>query len=315
MTEAEIKKKRTRKKRVVSNAKITPVDTVTAKIEPVITPPPTQNTAPLPEPLPPIIPAQVIQNLTPPPAKKQSRFDLMGFLGFKSEPKQAQQANTKTPFRIERAGGRKWWLIIAGCVFIVLGFVGMFSFMTSMSPMIGFISVMGWAIGGFAIYFGWKAHDDGVTFASNNPLDKARDKTFLANSMNIYRDKLAFENLPDDKLLGQPRLCRNDKKFYYVHIEGIAFGGKIPGLVQFVLPDTQYRDPREFANNINIPAHRRLAQRKANLLEKLSPLIIIFAMGIMGIVWVATQPPPPVPGTLPPTPITQQLPQPAQEVK
>jgi hypothetical protein len=178
--------------------------------------------------------------------------------------------------------------------------------------MVGFISIVALIGGGACMYFGWKSNNEYISFSSNNPLDKSRDKTFIANSMVIYPNQLKFENLPEPALLGQPRRCRNDNKFYYVLIEGSAFKGKKPGeLVEFTLPDTQYRDPREFANNLNIPAHRRLAQRKANVLEKFSPLIIIGAMIIIGIVWVATNPAPAAPGTIPEsapiTPISQQV--------
>jgi len=310
VAEEEVKKKRTRRKRVVSTVKTPVADTVVAST--TQTPPPVNNPAPVQPPvqtpLPPIVPAEVVQNIQKPPTKKPG-FDFMDFLGFKTKPPTTKTTNTPG-IVTERIGGRKWWLIAIGAVVVVLGFVGMFSYIQNMSTMVGFISVVALIGGGACMYFGWKSNNEYITFSSNNPLDKSRDKTFIANSMVIYPNQLKFENLPEPALLGQPRRCRNDNKFYYVLIEGSAFKGKKPGeLVEFTLPDTQYRDPREFANNLNIPAHRRLAQRKANLLEKFSPLIIIGAMIIIGIVWIATNPAPAPPGveTPPISPISQQV--------
>jgi hypothetical protein len=316
----EIKKKRTRKKRIVSTVKTSATDTVIAtNVQPPVNTPVTDSVKPPvqtvanSEPLPPIIPEQVVQNLRNlrKPAKK-SGFDLMDFLGLKSSKPISPKVNIAPAIKTQRIGGRKWWLIAIGAAVMVLGFVGVFSYIQNMSAMVGFISVVGLIGGGTAMYFGWKSNDEAITFASNNPLDKSRDKNFIANSMNIYPNQLKFESLPENALLGQPRLCRNDKKFYYIHMEGTAFKGKESGkLIPFALPDTQYRDPREFANNLNIPAHRRLAQRKANLFEKLSPLIIIGAMIIIGIVWVATSPAPAMPGVVSNstiiTPISQQV--------
>jgi cytoskeletal protein RodZ len=62
---------------------------------------------------------------------------------------------------------------------------------------------------------------------------------------------------------------------------------------QFSLPDTKYRDPREFANNLNIPAHRALAQREASLLQKIAPWALVGAIGIWLIFMIATANPPP----------------------
>ena len=59
-------------------------------------------------------------------------------------------------------------------------------------------------------------------------------------------------------------------------------------LKAFILPDTQYRDPREFANNLNIPAHRKLAQRRASLVQKVAPFAIVAGIGIMGFLFIVS---------------------------
>lgn len=196
--------------------------------------------------------------------------------------------------KIISSDGRRWWLVIAGACGIPAG-IGLFMvYNITKNALLG-VAAIGLIGGGiYAIIQGLKSVDRGykvVTAGSGNGKSKAEQ--IIANSLNIYRDEVKFEKLEDDMLTGQPWKCRNDGKYYYTNILGTAFGGHIPELVRFQLPDTQYRDPREFANYINIPAHRKLAQRKANLLEKITPWALVVAILIIGIIMIATTSTPP----------------------
>jgi hypothetical protein len=207
------------------------------------------------------------------------------------------------PVKIMRVGGRRLWLAGIGVAIAGVSFIGIANYSTTLNMAVGFVSIMAFAGGAVCIYLGLKNQDAGVVLSPASKMVNGKLVTapkFLANSLNIYPNQIVFEELPLEALHhGQLRKCRNDNKYYYVHIWGTAFGGKEEKLNEFLLPDTQYRDPREFANNINIPAHRRLAMRKESLLQKLSPVLIIAGMGIVALLIITTSPQPLPPGTVP----------------
>lgn len=202
------------------------------------------------------------------------------------------EPDTTPEINIKKSGGRIWWMVAVGACLVVMGFAGFVYFATSQNMAIGLFSVLAVIGGGFLAYHGFKTKDEGIIITQNG----VEAPTITANSLNIYPDSIKFEELPRDQLKGQPRRCRNDGKYYWVNIWGTSFKGKSEGLVPFVLPDTQYRDPKEFANNLNIPAHRDLFAREASLLEKISPGLIIVGMIVLGIVWAMTTPTAPPPG-------------------
>lgn len=196
----------------------------------------------------------------------------------------ASKAGKKPEAPVEQVGGgRKLWLAGAGAVGIVLGFIGMMSYGDSRNMVIGFIAVVAFIGGGFAIYYGLKRQEAVLHIKTR----KGKAPPLLANAICIYPDHIEFENIEDEDMLTfHPRRLRNDNKYYYVFIDGTAWGGEDHKLRQFLLPDTQYRDPREFANILNIPAHRKLAERRATMWEKISPLILVAAIGIVGFLFL-----------------------------
>lgn len=207
----------------------------------------------------------------------------------KPEAKPVDTPKPQSKKQIIKTGGRRWWLVGIGAAAIV-GCFFLFSAMGT-NQVFAFIAVFGIISGGIAVYLGQKKHDEGILIvAAGSTGGKKAVKLKTANSLNIYPKAIKFEQLPDEDLKGYPHKCRNDGKYYYVNIDGSCWGCKDDAgiLKPLLLPDTQYRDPREYANNINIPAHRRLAQRKASLLEKLSPVIILAAMGILWLIWITT---------------------------
>jgi hypothetical protein len=191
---------------------------------------------------------------------------------------------------------KKIWPYIVGTICIPGGIYGCVLFTQSMNTFIGMVSVVALMGGCGVIYWGAKRQelstDISTAIKVGNIQYGKQDKNLIANCLNIFQNEIKFENFPHDKLLGYPRLCRNDKKYYFVHISGKAFGGKDDSLKPFKLPDTQYRPPEFFALNLNLPAHKDLVKHTASLLEKLSPLLILGAMGVIGLVWVMTSPAP-----------------------
>jgi hypothetical protein len=193
--------------------------------------------------------------------------------------------------RVKKVGGRRWWLLGSGLVIAGLGITGFIIYALTMNMGIGAPSVFMLVGGCVAAYYGYQPRDEGIVLTASGK----NIKPIEANAFNIYRDRLVFEKMDDSTLLGQPRKCRNDNKYYYVHTTGDAWRGKDSDankLIAFTLPDTQYRNPTEFANNLNIPAHRELAKKRSTLFQKLSPALILVGMMIVFILWVATSPPP-----------------------
>jgi len=108
-------------------------------------------------------------------------------------------------------------------------------------------------------------------------IDKPVSKE-IVNSMNIYHDKIIFENIKKPE--GQPWKCKNDGKSYHVHI----WDSELQALKEFSLPDQTYFDPQILATRVlELPAHRRIFRRKQTLLQQLSPMV---AFGGVVIVWI-----------------------------
>lgn len=106
-----------------------------------------------------------------------------------------------------------------------------------------------------------------------------------AGTGQLYPEKIAFElvnskgqvvteTTPLEKgehPIGQPWQSLDNGQWYHLNIWDIAAGKLKP----FMLPDSQYFDPREFANVITMPAHKKLFERRATLFQKIAPWIML----------------------------------------
>lgn len=192
------------------------------------------------------------------------------------------QTPTVQATKVIKVGGRKWGLVGSGVILLVVGIGGFAFYSQTLNTFVGMVAVFVLLGGGFLTYYGLKKNDSGVIITRDGKLSKIK-----ANSVNIYPDHIAYEDLPADQLLGQPRRCRNDGKYYYVHIQYEVE----QKLKQFILPDSTYGDPREFAGCLNIPAHRALAQHSASTLQKIAPFAIVAGIGIMAFLFITMTPP------------------------
>jgi len=179
--------------------------------------------------------------------------------------------------KIKKTGGRRWWLAGVGVAALALAFYFMMLYSQDRSNLVvamGFIlALLG---GGAGIYFGLKKQSVGIVLAPGVKSIKE------ANCLNIYPDRIEFAKLVEKKLLGQPQRCHNDNQYYHIHILDEA----TEKLKAFILPDTQYRDPREFANNLNIPATRELMKGEATLIQKIAPFALVAGIGIVGFMFL-----------------------------
>ena len=190
-----------------------------------------------------------------------------------------------------------WRLIllwVGGAVCIAIGFTLAFVWSDNREniwPALGFIVfVVG---GGYLLYLGWhRPSEVTVIVGSEKPQG-------VVNCLNIYAHKdegtgkvmptkVAFEWLDPTELKGQPWQCTNNRNWYYVNLWNIAKDRLEP----FVLPDSQYIDPQEFANIINMPAHKNLFEREPSMMQKVAPGIMLLALIISIIGLIATTPVP-----------------------
>lgn len=215
------------------------------------------------------------------------------------------------PVQIKEVGGRRWWLVGIGVLMVLVGLAGFVYFVGHPNNFIGMAAIASLFGGCAVVWWGLQNREAGMVITQAGK--KVKKVEVNANSLNIYYGNpgvVKFEELSESELLGTPHKCRNNNKYYYVHISDCAYSVKKPEpdckLIEFNLPDTQYRSPGEFALNLSIPAHRRLAQRKSTLLEKISPIIIVAAIIISGVIWIATTPAPGAPQQTSYPPNTQQ---------
>ncbi len=145
-------------------------------------------------------------------------------------------------------------------------------------------TILCWPGGAYLLYRGIQKRDqEAVIIGADKPKGLVNSLSIYAKKDSetgrIYPEKIVFEW--EENPLGQPQQCINNNRWYYVHLWDIAKGKLVP----FALPDSQYFDPREFANVITMPAHKKLFERQATLLQKIAPFVMVvaFLISIFGL--------------------------------
>lgn len=137
-------------------------------------------------------------------------------------------------------------------------------------------TIVVWAGGIFLALKGWSYETDKVIITgSKRPVGEVNSLNIYArkdNAGKVTPDRVVFENVKHP--LGQPSRCISDGRSYFVHILDLATGKLVP----FLLPDSQFFDPTEFGNVLEMPAHRRLFQRKVSLMQKVAPYVMLIAL-------------------------------------
>jgi len=176
-----------------------------------------------------------------------------------------------------------WRLLMMGLSGItMLCGVGMFViYFLTQNMVIGAPSVFMMFIGFFVFKFYWGRTQEVVTMYIGEV------KKEQVNCMNIYTDRIVFEDMPNPE--GYPWECLDDKKSYFVNIWGTAWGGTLKQFIPFTLPDTQYCDPVVFAERVlSLPAHRKIFERKETFLHKMKTAALVLAIGIVWLLIVTT---------------------------
>lgn len=200
--------------------------------------------------------------------------------------------------KVTKVGGRIWWQVILGIILLVVAAVFAMMYtknMTNSFLAFGFVLSGGAAV--LFLFMGLRKREEGMQL---NRFGQGKKKNFKANCLNIYYgydaetkkyfcQRVAFEWMEPDKIKSEsPQQCLDDGKWYYVHIFDPVKSQYLP----FRLPDTQYYSPKEFVNPLVMPASRKVLKPKPSLGEKVRPILLVVAIGIMGLIFVITQPAP-----------------------
>jgi hypothetical protein len=181
---------------------------------------------------------------------------------------------------VKRQVARRMVMLGISGLLCFIGLVCGYFYFTSMNMIAAVAAALLLPAGGIMFRSSWKSGHETFTSYVGSP------QKGQVNSLSLYKDKIVFEDVNEPK--GYPWRCGNDGKQYYVNVE------KEGSLAPFTLPDQQYYDPRVFAERVlELPAHRRIFQRRQNIFQKLSPMLLILGIGLVLILIITTTGQPP----------------------
>lgn len=163
---------------------------------------------------------------------------------------------------IEKAK-RSYLKLMMAIPLVVLGGVIAFAGQSIVNPV---VIVLGFAMTALGVMVGinWWQQTGSIRVSK-----KARELERTANCLNIHPDHIEFAHT--EKLLGFEIKCRNDGKFYHVHIEDQKSGE----LRALSLPDEEtVDDPQEFANPVTMPCNKKYFSWYKPEFQKVSMIII-----------------------------------------
>lgn len=186
----------------------------------------------------------------------------------KSKPVEKAPEAEKAPIPVKPRNKGLIYLIL--CIVFLAASVGIFIlYVITLQMFLGYLFVPPI---GLAVFFYWRFKKKteqvaDLAYYGEKPLK------LQVNSLNIYppeKGGVLFEDTAKPE--GQPWICDNDGKPYFIH----CWNSK---LSEFMLPDQVYCDPKYFGQRVlSLPAHRRLFVRKESLLKKASPFILLLVI-------------------------------------
>lgn len=191
------------------------------------------------------------------------------------EPIKSKSPQTPT---YKKQSGRRLWLAGLCAIPALAGVAGIVYYLQSLNVAIGSVSVLLLMGGAFGVWQGLKKKDEGIVLVGAVRTEKA-------NSLNIYADRVAFED--ESNPVGMPWTNFHDNALYYVHFKD---GDK---LEPFKLPDDdeneRYYDPKEYANVITMPLNKKYFSWAPDLFKKIAigAMLIIIIVEVIGLVALA----------------------------
>lgn len=216
----------------------------------------------------------------------------------------------------KKTGGRRWWLVWLGAGLSALAIPVFLVYNTNPSNLaMAFLLVLVGGGGISCLFFGLRAREESVKFVSLEGKQKLKGR---ANSLNIYykldkagnlvTDRIEFnffnegqlKAMQDEGRLGKYQRCRNDGNYYYVHeLVPVIGEDKVYKPVEewklhpLLLPDQVYFNPQELANVVSMPEVFKYLKPKPGKFDKIKPVLLAVGAGILAIVIIALQSPPP----------------------
>lgn len=203
-----------------------------------------------------------------------------------------ENLNTSNRWGLLKRNKKQVACIIGGVLLLILGFWIATLWSGQRDNLLLTVAVTAMLPGGaYLIYRGLQKSDQEVVIVgTEKPTTKVNSLNIYAtkddDTGKVYPQKIAFEWVDNPK--GQPQQCLNNSQWYYVHMADVLTGE----LKALILPDSQYFDPREFANVIKMPAHNKLFERKASMLQKVAPwvMVVAFIASLFGMLVTAPAP-------------------------
>ena len=189
---------------------------------------------------------------------------------------EAPPSRVKTKKKVDK----KWLLVFGGILLVVLGCAfSFYIYSHSRNNPVFILGLFAIVPGVVLVFRGWRTEGGDTVPSGAIRGDRALVKPKgNENCLNIYPPDLGgikFEHA--DTPAGLPWKCENDGKWYFVNIWDQAK----KGLIALVLPDTQYYDPKEFANIVGAEPIKRFFEMHFQTLEKLAPWLFIAMIGLM----------------------------------
>lgn len=195
---------------------------------------------------------------------------------------QEEKSVTPQPI-VKKKASRRLVMMVLSAIALLLGVGSFFIYFFTQNIFLGAPGVI-LGLGGFFLFrHYWNQESDIVV----EHMIEAKVDPKLVNVLGIYRDKVVFESVGKEDLLGFPWTCKNDKRKYYVHIHDMPSNGNSPHA--FILPDQQYYDPVVFAERpLALPAHQKIFRRKEKLGHYIKTALLVVAIIIVWIVILTT---------------------------
>jgi len=182
-----------------------------------------------------------------------------------------KQENSNLP-KVAKSFPRRTRLLLFFGTLMAVGAAFAIIYFFSMNMILAIAGVPFLFIGGLGFFYFWgQSKDIQVKYVGEVPAGQV-------NALVIYANEIKFENIAKPE--GFPWLWIDDGKHYYVYWDD----PRLKKLTPFTLPDQQYYDPRIFGKRVlTLPCHRKIFQRKQDLIQKLRP----FIAGVIGVaLWI-----------------------------
>ena len=183
--------------------------------------------------------------------------------------------------KIKIIPGRQLLYVIGGVASFGAGIGFGFLWFQSQNVVLALLTILPIGLGILLVIKSFQTGDEGIILTPEGSVASG-----VANSLNIYAktdtetkavipERITFETM--DKPEGHPQRCRNDNKYYYVHIFDILKGKLVP----FKLPDAKFCPPTQLRISATMQANQAYFQPIPNLFQKVAPWLLVVVIVVL----------------------------------